>query len=128
MSQKNKVSVTRDKGKSYSSLNPGNPNLDSWFVAADVRMKGTCRTILGNLNNAHLASFWPEFLYFIFIFRLYFKIFFKHCIFVLTVPELLTVRSVLGSFSLASSSTQDNTPSMPLSDAHLGGFFFYTHG
>ncbi len=23
--------------------------------------------------------------------------------------------------------TKDNTPSMPLFDAHLGGFFFYSH-
>jgi hypothetical protein len=23
---------------------------------------------------------------------------------------------------------QDNTPSMPLNDAHLGGFFVYAHG
>jgi hypothetical protein len=38
MSQKNKVSVTRDKGKSYSSLNLGNPNLDSWIIKANVRM------------------------------------------------------------------------------------------
>ncbi len=52
----------------------------------------------------------------------------KYNTFVLTVPELLTVRSVLGSFFLASPSTKNNTPSMPLSDAHLGGFFFYTHG
>jgi len=45
-----------------------------------------------------------------------------------TVPAILLVRSVFGSFSKKSSLTQNNTPSMPLSDAHLGGFFFLGHG
>ncbi len=51
----------------------------------------------------------------------------KYYTFEATVPELLTVRSVFGSFSKKSTFTQDNTPSMPLSDAHLGGFFFLGH-
>jgi len=52
----------------------------------------------------------------------------KYYTFEATVPAVLPVRSVFGSFSKKSSFTQDNTPSMPLSDAHLGGFFFYSHG
>ncbi len=40
-----------------------------------------------------------------------------------TVPVLLPVRSACGSFFL--NKTLNNTPSMPLCDAHLEGFFFY---
>jgi hypothetical protein len=41
-----------------------------------------------------------------------------------TVPLLLPVRSAQGSFSIRSNFTNNNTPPMPLHDAHLGGFFF----
>ena len=43
--------------------------------------------------------------------------------FAATVPVLLPVRSACGSFFL--NKTHKNTPSMPLCDAHLEGFFFY---
>lgn len=43
--------------------------------------------------------------------------------FAATVPVLLPVRSACGSFFL--SKTHNNTPSMPLCDAHLEGFFVY---
>jgi hypothetical protein len=46
----------------------------------------------------------------------------KMYIFAPTVPVLHTVRSASGSFSKDSLITQDNTPPMPLYDAHLGGF------
>lgn len=47
-----------------------------------------------------------------------------NCItFVPTVPVLLPVRSASGSFSKKVPITKDNTPSMPLTEAHLGGFF-----
>ncbi len=36
--------------------------------------------------------------------------------------------SITGPFSAEQYLTKDNTPSMPLSDAHLGGFFFLSHG
>lgn len=45
------------------------------------------------------------------------------CIFVLTVPELHTIRTALGS--CLKILNKDNTPPLPLFDAHLGGFFFY---
>ena len=44
--------------------------------------------------------------------------------FVPTVPVLLPVRSAYGSFSQTVHITKDNTPPMPLFDAHLGGLFF----
>lgn len=46
--------------------------------------------------------------------------------FVLTVLATLPIRTASQgeSFALESSKTNNNTPSMPLSDAHLGGFFF----
>lgn len=43
--------------------------------------------------------------------------------FVSTVPVLLPVRTAYRSFYKDSFLINDNTPSMPLSDAHLGGFF-----
>lgn len=43
--------------------------------------------------------------------------------FVLTVPVLHTIRTACGSFS-QKFLTENNTPPMPLSDAHLGGLFF----
>ncbi len=46
----------------------------------------------------------------------------KCCTFATTVPVLLPVRLAHGSFSKDSLITQDNTPPMPLYDAHLGGF------
>ena len=45
--------------------------------------------------------------------------------FVITVPVLHTIRTASGSFSKDSFLTNDNTPSMPLSDAHLEGFFIF---
>lgn len=44
--------------------------------------------------------------------------------FVLTVPVLLPVRTASGSFTKEVFLTQNNTPSMPLNNAHLEGFFF----
>jgi uncharacterized membrane protein YgcG len=41
-----------------------------------------------------------------------------------TVPVLLPVRSACGSFFL--NKIQNNTPSMPLFEAHLEGFFVYS--
>ena len=46
------------------------------------------------------------------------------CIFVPTVPILLPVRSAYGSSTKKVLQTNDNTPPMPLFDAHLGGFLF----
>jgi hypothetical protein len=43
-----------------------------------------------------------------------------------TVSVLHTRRTTGGLFSKKVHKTNDNTPSMPLNDAHLGGFFFYT--
>ena len=40
-----------------------------------------------------------------------------------TVPVLHTIRTACGSFSQVVHITKDNTPPMPLFDAHLGGFF-----
>lgn len=48
-------------------------------------------------------------------------------IFAATVPALLPVRSAYRSFLKESIFTKDNTPPMPLSDAHLGGLFFLGH-
>lgn len=45
-------------------------------------------------------------------------------ILVLTEPELHIIRTALGSVLKEKVFTQDNTPPMPLYDAHLGGFFF----
>jgi len=41
-----------------------------------------------------------------------------------TVPVLLPVRSAYGSYLKTVLVTNDNTPPMPLLDAHLGGLFF----
>jgi hypothetical protein len=41
-----------------------------------------------------------------------------------TIPVLHTVRSAYGSFLKDSTFTNNNTPPMPLHDAHLGGFLF----
>lgn len=41
-----------------------------------------------------------------------------------TEPELHTIRTALGSVFQKTHYNQDNTPPMPLFDAHLGGFFF----
>jgi len=46
----------------------------------------------------------------------------KGIIFALKVPVLLPIRTASGSFLKEQFSTQDNTPPMPLLDAHLGGF------
>ena len=48
----------------------------------------------------------------------------KGSTFVATVPTLHTVRSASGSFFFDSNFTNNNTPPMPLNDAHLGGFLF----
>ncbi|SMC61500.1 hypothetical protein SAMN04488101_101730 [Pedobacter nyackensis] len=48
----------------------------------------------------------------------------KGGIFALTVPVLLSIRTAHMSFFKEQFSTQDNTPPMPLLDAHLGGFLF----
>lgn len=41
-----------------------------------------------------------------------------------TVPDLHPTRTAFGSFfNIEVHTTKDNTPSMPLCDAHLGGFF-----
>lgn len=45
-------------------------------------------------------------------------------IFAVTEPELHTIRTALRSVLKKTVYTQDNTPPMPLFDAHLGGFFF----
>lgn len=42
-----------------------------------------------------------------------------------TVFVLLLIRSVCGSFSSKVIETKDNTPPMPLFDAHLGGLFLF---
>jgi hypothetical protein len=44
--------------------------------------------------------------------------------FVLSVLDLYTVRSVFRSSFFESIFTNNNTPPMPLHDAHLGGFLF----
>jgi len=44
-------------------------------------------------------------------------------IFATSISELYTI--TLGSFLKDSHLTKNNIPSMPLLDAHLGGFFFY---
>lgn len=44
--------------------------------------------------------------------------------FVLIVPVLLPFRIAHGSFFFDSNFTNNNTPPMPLYDAHLGGFLF----
>lgn len=41
-----------------------------------------------------------------------------------TVPVQLSVRFASGSYFKDSLFTNNNTPPMPLHDAHLGGFFF----
>jgi len=41
-----------------------------------------------------------------------------------TEPVLYTIRTANGSFFKDSTFTNDNTPPMPLHDAHLGGFLF----
>lgn len=46
------------------------------------------------------------------------------CTFARTVPVQHTVRSASGSFFKDSTFTNNNTPPMPLHDAHLGGFLF----
>jgi hypothetical protein len=43
-----------------------------------------------------------------------------------TVPVLFPVGSATGSFFLKVQTTNNNTPPMPLNDAHLGGFLFYS--
>ncbi len=45
--------------------------------------------------------------------------------FALTVPVLHTVRSADGSFFKIVHRFKNNTPPLPLADAHLGGFFFF---
>jgi hypothetical protein len=98
MSQKKKVSVARDKGKSYSFLNPENSNSGSWIVAADV-----CMMMELSLNK-------------------------NFYIFVHQILDCVSKNIISGTFLAKHNIIKDNTPSMPLSDAHLGGFFFYTHG
>jgi hypothetical protein len=44
--------------------------------------------------------------------------------FVLTEPEMHSKRTALWLAFKKNVYTQDNTPPMPLSDAHLGGLFF----
>lgn len=44
--------------------------------------------------------------------------------FALTVPVLHPVGSAYGSWNIDITLINDNTPPMPLSDAHLGGLFF----
>lgn len=46
------------------------------------------------------------------------------CTFALTVPVLLPIRTAHWSFFKDSTFTNNNTPPMPLHDAHLGGFLF----
>lgn len=48
----------------------------------------------------------------------------KGITFALTVPVLLPIRIAHGSLLKKSTFTNDNTPPMPLHDAHLGGFLF----
>ncbi len=43
--------------------------------------------------------------------------------FAITVPVLHTIRTACGSFLQVIISIKDNTPPMPLNDAHLGGLF-----
>ncbi len=40
-----------------------------------------------------------------------------------TGSVMYTIKTAYGSFSKESSRTNDNTPSLPLYDAHLEGFF-----
>ncbi len=51
----------------------------------------------------------------------------KICIFATTVRITLPIRIASQGASFAQNViiTQDNTPSLPLYDAHLGGFFIY---
>jgi len=49
----------------------------------------------------------------------------KDIMFAPTVPVLLPVRLAHGSFFKDSTFTNNNTPPMPLQDAHLGGFLFF---
>ena len=48
----------------------------------------------------------------------------KGITFASTVPVLLPIRTARGSFFFDSNFTNNNTPPMPLHDAHLGGFLF----
>jgi len=49
----------------------------------------------------------------------------RNCVtFAATVPVLLPACSAYGSVSSKVLETNNNTPPMPLSDAHLGGLFF----
>ena len=48
----------------------------------------------------------------------------KNYTFAPTVPVMLLVRSAHGSFFLDNNFNNDNTPPMPLYEAHLGGFLF----
>jgi hypothetical protein len=48
----------------------------------------------------------------------------KGVTFVSTLLVLLLVRLACGSFFFESYFTNNNTPPMPLHDAHLGGFLF----
>jgi hypothetical protein len=58
-----------------------------------------------------------------FLYKKYF--FFKYLyIFVLIIGTLLNVKFVCKLFSSDRFITNNNTPSMPLFDAHLEGFFF----
>ncbi len=47
----------------------------------------------------------------------------NNCTFAATVPELHIIRTAFWSLLTESFSTKDNTPPMPLFDAHLGGLF-----
>jgi len=49
----------------------------------------------------------------------------KMSIFAVATSKLFNIKTTLGLFSKDSYLTKNNTPSMPLLDAHLGGFFFY---
>ena len=62
--------------------------------------------------------------------KIFLKLIEKSCncmTFAATVPVLLTVGSACGSFLRESIFTYDNTPPMPLTDAHLGGLCFLGH-
>lgn len=48
-------------------------------------------------------------------------------IFVLISIFINPVLFYYGCFQTDSKITKDNTPPMPLNDAHLGGLFFYSH-
>ena len=48
-------------------------------------------------------------------------------IFAVTVFRLHTIRTASGSFLKDSFLTTDNTPPLPLLEAHLGGLFFYRY-